>query len=415
MSSSNNDTNKPVAIPATVQAPTTTGAAVHAALGASALGDDSTSPCLGTTLNSFTDNVSVNNMTGEVSVQVPLVNRPTLQGLGPDLAISLDYNSTSPGETSQIVSPYLQYLSPYFWCNSDKEWVAGNLEIDWDLDLPAIIVTDVSSTVYTLRFKGQSYQANTNSDDSSSSKTPFYYSKDLENKNKLQLSYTSGSNLKNGVTVIAADGTQYSINTKTPQGHYLLTSITKANGNSLSFHYTAPAYSTYAGAVTPGSLTVKDNQGAQVVSLAATYTGGNGYDYIPCLYVNYSNPASAASGSAYDIFAQMSLNQKIVSFSSSGSALTASTPYHYAYTNVTVGSTTLYKLSQVTYPTGAYTQFNWLKGGFVVKYGVVHITQAGDSDNDHTFQYSFAPVDTQGYYDYLGNQLWAKQYYYSED
>ncbi|MCX7110667.1 MAG: hypothetical protein NTX45_11185 [Proteobacteria bacterium] len=415
MPSSNNDTNKPVANPVTVQAPTTAGEAVHAALGDAALGDDNVNPCLGTTLNSFTDNVSVSNMTGEVSVQIPLVNRPTQQGLGPDLAFSLAYNSTSPGETSQIVSPYLQYVSPYFWYNSDKEWVAGSLEIDWDLDLPAIIVTDVSSTVYTLRFQGQSYQANTNSDDSSSSKTDFYYAKDLENDNKLQLSYTSGSNIKNGVTVITADGTQYSINTKTSQGHYLLTSITKANGNSLSFHYTAPAYSASVLGVTPGSLTVKDTQGTQVVSLAATYTGGNGFDYIPCLYANYSNPSSAANGSAYDIFAQMSLNQNIVSFSSSGSALTASTPYHYAYTNVSVGSTKYYKLSTVTYPTGAYTQFNWLKGGFVVKYGVVHITQAGDTDNDHTFQYSFAPVDTQAYYDYLGNQLWAKQYYYSED
>ncbi|MFZ4702757.1 MAG: hypothetical protein ACOYMG_22155, partial [Candidatus Methylumidiphilus sp.] len=363
MSSSNNDTNKPVANPVTVQAPTTTGAAVHAALGASALGDDNVNPCQGTTLNAFTDNVSVSNMTGEVSVQVPLVNRPTQQGLGPDLAFSLAYNSTSPGETSQIVSPYLQYVSPYFWFNSDKEWVAGSLEIDWDLDLPAIIVTDVSSTVYTLRFQGQSYQANTNSDDSSSSKTPFYYSKDLENGNKLQLIYTSGFNLKNGVTVITADGTRYSINTKTPQGHYLLTSITKANGNSLSFHYTAPAYSASVLGVTPGSLTVKDNQGNQVVSLVTVYTGGIGFDYIPCLYVNYSNPASSASGSAYDIFAKMTLNQNIVSFSSSGSALTANTPYHYAYTSVSVGSTTYYKLSQLTYPTGAYTQFNWLKGG----------------------------------------------------
>lgn len=415
MSSSNNDSNKPVAVPATAQAPTTAGAAVHAALGDSALGDDNVNPCQGTTLNAFTDNVSVNNMTGEVSVQIPLVNRPTQQGLGPDLAFSLAYNSTSPGETSQIVSPYLQYLSPYFWYNSDKEWVAGSLEIDWDLDLPAIIVTDVSSTVYTLRFQGQSYQANTNSDDSSSSKTPFYYSKDLENENKLRLSYTSGSNLKNGVTVVTADGTQYSINTKTPQGHYLLTSITKSNGNSLSFNYAAPAPIVNTADIKPGSLTVQDNQGTQVVSLVATYTGGGGYDYIPCLYVNYSNPGSTASNNTYDLFAQMSLNQGIVSFSSSGSVLTASTPYQYAYTNVTVGSTKYYKLSTVTYPTGAYTQFNWLKGGFVVKYGVVHVTQAGDSDVDHTFQYSFAPVDTQAYYDYQGNQLWSKQYYYSED
>jgi hypothetical protein len=68
-----------------------------AAVGDSAAGADNESPYLGTTLNSLAASASVNNITGEVSLTVPLVDIPSSQGLGPRLTINLVYNSTSAG------------------------------------------------------------------------------------------------------------------------------------------------------------------------------------------------------------------------------------------------------------------------------------------------------------------------------
>ena len=68
-------------------------------------------PNTGTTLNSFAESATVNNMTGEVSVTVPLVSMPTTQGMGPNLVVNLVYNSTS---SSSIISPYLDLVAPLF-------------------------------------------------------------------------------------------------------------------------------------------------------------------------------------------------------------------------------------------------------------------------------------------------------------
>ena len=378
---------------------------------------DNDYPTLGTTLNSYPES-TVNNMTGEVSVTVPLVKMPTAQGLGPDLAINLVYTSTSPGANSQIASPYLQAIVPFFELeidNSKPNYTVKSLEIDWELDLPAIAVTTDPNTkdpVYTLRFQGQSYQANTNSSDVSPDKTAFYYAKALENNNGLSIYYPNGTDISGGAVVTTPDGTEYSITTKLG-GHYLLAKIAKANGYCLNFFYAQ--CSTNGESVSPGSLTIVDQSGRQVLSMVSTYTL-NSY-YVPRLNVNYSNPAAAASSSTYDVFAQLNYDtgNKRVSVMATGNAIYPNMPYQYTYTTVTVGSTSYYKLAQLTYPTGAYTVFNWLKGGYVVNYGVVHVKPKGDSDTDHTFQYSFAPVNTQAYYDSQGNQLWNKQYYYSYD
>jgi len=371
---------------------------------------DNDYPTLGTTLNSYAES-TVNNMTGEVSVTVPLVKMPTSQGLGPDLAINLVYNSTSPSSISQLVSPYLQVISPYiFYYQPYFELTTAVMQIDWDLDLPAIAVTTDPNTlaaVYTLRFQGQSYQANTNSSDVSPDKTAFYYAKALENNNGLNIQYVNGSNISAGAVVTTPDGTEYSINTHLG-GHYLLTQITKANGNCLKFSYAQ--CSTNGGLVSPGSMTIHDQSGKQVLSMVSTYTGDQS-SQICQLNVNYSNPAALASSSQYDIAIKFSVEN----ISQVVYAEFTNQPYQYEYTNITVGSTNYLKLAKLTYPTGAYTVFNWLKGGYVVNYGVVHVKPKGDSDTDHTFQYSFAPVNTQVYCDNAGNPLWSKQYFYSYD
>jgi RHS repeat-associated protein len=379
---------------------------------------DNDYPTQGTTLNSYPES-TVNNMTGEVSVTVPLVKMPTSQGLGPDLAINLVYTSTSPGSNSQIVSPYLQAIVPYFVADDDK-LTPESLEIDWELDLPAIAVTTDPNTkdpIYTLRFQGQSYQANTNASDVSPDKTAFYYAKELEDNNGLNFSFINGTDITEGMTVTTPDGTEYWITTKLG-GHYLLTKIAKANGYCLVFSY-IPSLGNSANKdvwVTPGSLTVEDQSGRQVLSMVPTYLSGENL-YIPCLYVNYSNPTATASSSTYDVFAQLNYDpiNKRVSVMETGNAIYPYAPYYYSYTTVTVGSTSYYKLGQLAYPTGAHMEFYWLKGGYVVNYGVVHVKPKGDSDTDHTFQYSFAPVNMQAYCESDGNLLWSKQYYYSED
>ena len=371
---------------------------------------DNDYPTQGTTLNSYAES-TVNNMTGEVSVTVPLVKMPTSQGLGPDLAINLVYTSTSPGSISQLVSPYLQVISPYvFYFPPYGELLPCVMQIDWDLDLPAIAVTTDPNTkdlIYTLRFQGQSYQANTNSSDVSPDKTAFYYAKALENNNGLMIQYANGSNILAGAVVTTPDGTEYSITTNLA-GHYLLTKISKANGNCLKFSYVQCVQNDSSNFV--GSLTIHDQSGKQALSMVSTYTGDQS-SQICQLNVNYSNPAALADNNQYDIaikFAGENIAEIVY-------AEFPSQPYQYEYATVTVGSTNYSKLAKLIYPTGAYTVFNWLKGGYVVNYGVVHVKPKGDSDTDHTFQYSFAPVDTQVYYDSQGNQLWSKLYYYSVD
>ena len=103
---------------------------------AATLGDnDNDQPCLGTTLNSFGANASVNSMTGEVSIILPLVKMPTMQGLGPDLEINLAYNSTS---SVNKACPYLDIIAPTLVQQLGGGYAQELPGMDLDLDLPAI-------------------------------------------------------------------------------------------------------------------------------------------------------------------------------------------------------------------------------------------------------------------------------------
>jgi hypothetical protein len=422
MSSLSNDTHQPLANPvdqqtaSPAQATTTTAAAVNAALkpgkpplARSTLGDesDNANPNQGTTMNSFADNVSVNGMTGEVSVKVPLCHRPTLNGLGPDLSINLEYNSTSPSSLEQMLSPYCMTFFPVI------QLLDQCLEYsDWDLDLPAIIPTwnACSGTVWSLRFQGQTFQANTNSDDMTPDKTDFYYAKALENGNELKIDYANGKDITGGATVTTPDGTQYQI-TANFNSYFLVSSITKPNGNYLKFQYVLPYLDGIHKQVVAGSITVVDNHDNQVFSMVAAYPqqGDMQGNYVPIVYANFSHPDAAASANTYDVFAQyQSQENNITAIASTGNAAYPDTPYQYQYTSVPVPTNTpitYTKLSKVTYPTGAYTTFDWLTNGYIVNYGVEHITPHDKDNIYHKFQYSFAPVSSQAFYDCNGGQF----------
>jgi hypothetical protein len=164
---------------------------------AATLGDtDNDQPYLGTTLNYFGANASVNSMTGEVSIILPLVKVPTMQGLGPDLEINLAYNSTSWVDKA---CPYLDIIAPILVQQIGGEYFQSLPNMDWDLDLPAIYW---NNSARMLRFQGQSFQFNTNSEDNSPAKTPFYYAKALENNNSLNYNPSD-------LSVTTPDGTVY--------------------------------------------------------------------------------------------------------------------------------------------------------------------------------------------------------------
>ena len=358
---------------------------------------DNDKPYLGSTLNSFGANASVNSMTGEVSIILPLVKMPTMQGLGPDLEINLAYNSTS---SVNKTSPYLDHIAPMLQQMPTGYWYSP-LFSDWDLDLPAIYW---NNSAQLLRFQGQSFQFNNNNEDNSPAKTPFYYAKALENNNSLN--YNSAS-----TSVTKPDGTVYTM--KSNGAASLIDSISKNNGQSLTFSYERPIISsTDTNTIQNGSMTVTDSDGKQVLSIVTVYPPINGQQVIaPVLYVNFSNPNVLASSSQYDIAISFSaVYAQSQNVSQYAYAEYPDQPYCFDYAGVaSVGL----KVSKMTYPTGAYTVFNWLEGGYTVNYGVQHITASGDHNIDHTFTYSFAPVDTQYYYDSDGNWLWYRLYIYS--
>ncbi len=392
--------------PAATDAASSTAAAPVAA---TAVGDsDDESPYLGSTLNSLAASASVNNITGEVSLTVAQVDRPTSQGLGPRLTINLVYNSSS-ATGSAVVSPYLgTFAQAGYELGGIENITRVPFAYDWDLDLPSIVQNGKS---WSLRFQGQSWQANLNSDDDSPDKTAFYYAKALENSNKLKLSYVNGKDITGGATVTTPDGIQYAITYQGAHG-WLLSSITSPNGKQLTFSYVLPEWT---GAWYPqafGTLSVDDQDGNLVYRLVAfnecedTFTAAT-----TVLYGSFTNPSQAGSG-VYDTFATLNSTGGV---SQTGLGLYPNNPTNYQYATVSVGSSTLTKLSRITDPTGAYGQFNWLSGGFLVKYGVVHVTGSQAQDISHTFSYSFAPVDTQSLHDSAGNQVWSKQFYYSQD
>ena len=393
--------------PAGTDAAPTAAAPVAAALGDS----DDESPYLGTTLNSLAASASVNNITGEVSLTVALVDRPTSLGLGPHLTINLVYNSSS-ATGSALVSPYLGTFAVVAF----KAGTGGEIPIpfadDWDLDLPSIVQNGKS---WSLRFKGQSWQANLNADDDSPGKTAFYYAKALENGNKLKLSYVNGKDLTGGATVTTPDGIQYAITQPGAHG-WLLSTMTSPNGTRLSFSYVLPSWP--GGILDPhtdGSLSVQDQDGNLVYRLVACseWVQNSVDDYVNTntLYGSFTNPSQAGSA-VYDTFATLNATGGV---SQTGFGLYPNNPTVYQYASVGVGGATLTKLSLITDPTGAYSQFNWLSGGFVVKYGVVHVTSSSTSDISHVFSYFFAPVDSQVLCDAGGNQVWKKLFCYSED
>ena len=364
---------------------------------ATTVGDtDNDQPYLGSTLNSFGANASVNSMTGEVSIILPIVKMPTMQGLGPDLEINLAYNSTS---SVNKVGPYLDFIAPMLM-QVPTGYGFSPLCSDWDLDLPAIYW---NNSAQMLRFQGQSFQFNTNGEDKSPAKTPFYYAKALENNNSL--SYNPSD-----LSVTTPDGTVYEM--QSIEGLPLIGSISKNNGRSLTFSYVRPTISsTDTNTIQNGSITVTDSDGKQVLSMVSVYPPINGQQVIaPVLYVNYSNPDVSASSSQYDIINSFSaVYAQSQNVSQYAYAEYPDQPYCFAYTDTAIST----KVSQMTYPTGAYTVFNWLEGGYNVNYGVQHITASGESNIDHTFTYSFAPVDTQYYYDSNGNWLWYRLHNYS--
>jgi len=389
--------------------PAATDAAAAAPVAATALGDsDDESPYLGTTLNSLAASASVNNITGEVSLTVAQVDRPTSQGLGPRLTINLVYNSSS-ATGSAVVSPYLgTFAQAGYELGGIENITRVPFAYDWDLDLPSIVQNGKS---WSLRFQGQSWQANLNSDDDSPDKTAFYYAKALENSNKLKLSYVNGKDITGGATVTTPDGIQYAITYQGAHG-WLLSSITSPNGKQLTFSYVLPEWT---GAWYPqafGTLSVEDQDGNLVYRLVAfnecedTFTAAT-----TVLYGSFTNPSQAGSG-VYDTFATLDATGGV---SQTGLGLYPNNPTNYQYATVNVGSVTLTKLSRITDPTYAYSQFNWLSGGFLVKYGVVHVVGGGGDNISHVFSYFFAPVDTQSLHDSAGNQVWSKQFYYSHD
>jgi hypothetical protein len=184
--------------------------------------------------------------------------------------------------------------------------------------------------------------------------------------------------------------------------------ISKNNGHALSFSYTQP-YPLNSGNMQNGAITVTDSDGKQVLSIVSVYPPIKGQAVItPVLYVNFSNPNVPASSSQYDIAISFSTDYN-VNVAQYAYAEYPDQPYRFAYTNTAIST----KVSQMTYPTGAYTVFNWLEGGYNVNYGVEHITAPGKANIDHTFTYSFTPVDTQYYYDSEGNWLWYRLHIFS--
>ncbi len=400
-----NATHSPTANPADSKPPSSVSPAASATgqplpkttPAATTLGDtDNDQPYLGSTLNSFGANASVNSMTGEVSIILPLVKMPTMQGLGPDLEINLAYNSTS---SVNKVGPYLDYIAPMLM-QVPTGYGFSPLTSDWDLDLPAIYW---NNSAQMLRFQGQSFQFNNNSEDTSPAKTAFYYAKALENNNSLNYNAADLSDT-------TPDGTVYEM--QSIEGLPLIGSISKKNGRSLTFSYVRPTISsTDTNTILNGSISVTDSAGKQVLSMVSVYPPINGQQAItPVMYVNYSNPNVSASSSQYDIVISFSaVYAQWQNVSHYAFAEYPEQPYCFAYTATAIST----KVSQMTFPTGAYTVFNWLENGYNVNYGVQHITASGESNIDHTFTYSFAPVDTQYYYDSNGNWLWYRLHNYS--
>jgi len=385
--------------------------------------DDNESPYLGSTLNSLAASASVNNITGEVSLTVPLVDLPTSQGLGPRLTINLVYNSTSSSAAgcaylNSIAAPWVYQQQPFSLSPVAGSWMPGYIPGDWSLDLPAIIN---SGGNWSLHFQGQSWQANLNGNDTSPGKTAFYYAKGLEQSNKLKLTYQNGTDITGGATITTPDGIQYAVTapslsapTEPNWGNWLLSSITSPNGTSLHFSYAYPPQD--ADSVPgQGALKVTDQNGNLVYALVSA----SPVPAMPTLnqqvgttlYGCFTTPGQAGPA-VYDTFATLNSTGYM---SQTGLGLYPDNPTLYEYTNVCVSSSIFNKLDRITDPTGAYTQFNWLSGGFVVNYGVVHVTSSNSQDISHTFNYFFAPVDTQALYDADGNQVWSKQFYYSDD
>ena len=366
---------------------------------AATVGDtDNDQPDMGSTLNSFGANASVNGMTGEVAIILPLVKMPTMQGLGPDLEINLAYNSTSSVDKA---SPYLDIIAPTLVQQIGGGYSQEMPGMDWDLDLPAIYW---NGSAQMLRFQGQSFQFNNNSADKSPAKTPFYYAKKLENNNSLNYNLSDRS-------VTTPDGAVYEVQTIENLNLTVIGKISRNNGQSLTFSYIQPQP---VGSIN-GSITVTDTDGKQVLSIVSVYPPINGQQTItPVLYVNYSNPDVSAGSNQYDIAILFSAQGNGVSYycnvSQCAYAEYPDQPYCFDYASVAAIGL---KVSKMTYPTGAYTVFNWLDNGYNVNYGVQHITGSGDSNIDHTFTYSFAPVETQYYYDSDGNWLWYRLHNYS--
>ena len=390
----------------------------HAQLAADAPSDgDTDTAYLGTTLNSEAANASVNNITGEVSLKVPLVDRPTCQGLGPRLLIHLVYNSTSGGSAPPMPA-YLNAFATGGWTWASPEypngWAPALCIGDWDLDLPAIVE---NGSRWSLRFHGQSWQANLNNKDRSPDKTAFYYAKALENGNKLKLDYANGEDITGGATLTTPDGTRWAITTPTTTG-WLLTSIRSPNGSSLHFSYAGQGTDSN-GIPRQGRLSVTDADGKTIYSLISDTPVPQNPDspvavgtMVPTTLYGASCDAATVSPANYDTYALLGSRGGVTR---TGVSLYPRLPTSYDYADVEVGHVLYTKLSRIIDPTGAYAQINWLAGGFVVRYGVVHVTSPDDSDISHTFSYAFAPADTHALFDADGNQVWSKQYYYSQD
>ena len=361
---------------------------------------DNDQPYLGTTLNSFGANASVNGMTGEVSIILPAVKMPTMQGLGPDLEINLAYNSTSSADKA---SPYLSIIAPIVQ-TAGGGYSTEIVGMDWDLDLPAIYW---NNSAQMLRFKGQSFQFNNNSEDCSPAKTPFYYAKALENNNSLNYNPSD-------LSVTTPDGTVYQMQTINNLNLTVIASITKHNGHPLTFSYTQPEW-LGSNTMQNGSITVTDDKGNQVLSIVSVYPPMDRQPVItPVVYVNFSNPDVPASSSQYDIAISFSTIQVGSNFLCNVSQYAYAEYPHQPYCfDYAIAANLCQKVSKMTYPTGAYTVFNWQQDGYTVNYGVQHITASGYSNIDHTFSYFFAPVDTQYYYDSDGNWQWYRLFMFS--